>query len=374
MKIVISQNRARAAQKSPIQKRFERLSRKLLELRRHNQDFERELNELVGLYSDYSRQQDEAQLDTLKALAQKLIVFASRKSLADWHRDELGHWLGQLVSKIAAFDRQAAAALDLDYQAALAKSMDMTLEEMQQELHYALSDFEAFFDTNPNQAEADWDETEDDEGLQDDLFGFDGLHKDTDPPWADAWEDDPAQQEEDRFEPAHRQDKNPMDSDWVKQLFRKAAQALHPDREQDEDKRAIKQQQMTQLLKARKQGDLMTLLSIYSEHIDERGIEIAEQEMAQICALLEEQIEELAFERATYACTHPVRYQVYQTLYASDAESRQEKIEDWKQALAEQAQAEARLLDSLKNLSQLRQALRERQQQRYYADPSLFGF
>jgi hypothetical protein len=56
-----------------------------------------------------------------------------------------------------------------------------------------------------------------------------------------------------------------MDGSWAKDLFRRAAQALHPDREPDPEPRQMKQERMCELLRARKQGDIMAMLSIYSE-------------------------------------------------------------------------------------------------------------
>jgi len=55
----------------------------------------------------------------------------------------------------------------------------------------------------------------------------------------------------------------------VERLFRRLAQALHPDREPDESRRALKQQLMGRALAARTARDLDTLLALHVQHIGE---------------------------------------------------------------------------------------------------------
>ena len=53
----------------------------------------------------------------------------------------------------------------------------------------------------------------------------------------------------------------------LERLFRRLARALHPDREPDEERRAIKHVLMSTALAARRAKDLDTLLSLHAEHV-----------------------------------------------------------------------------------------------------------
>lgn len=56
---------------------------------------------------------------------------------------------------------------------------------------------------------------------------------------------------------------------FVSPLFRRLAQVLHPDKEPDPSKRAVKQELMRQALDARAQGDVDVLLDLYQQHVGE---------------------------------------------------------------------------------------------------------
>jgi hypothetical protein len=123
----------------------------------------------------------------------------------------------------------------------------MSREEFQEQL-------DNFF-TRDNEA-TDSDHIED--GYQEDLFGFD----DFSPGNADDCYGEYQAEKRQQAESLNGQDLpvQIMDKDWIKVLFRRAAQNLHPDRESDYEKRRFKEQRLTELLSARKENDVLTML------------------------------------------------------------------------------------------------------------------
>ena len=72
----------------------------------------------------------------------------------------------------------------------------------------------------------------------------------------------------------------------MKSLYKKLALALHPDREQDEAKKADKSRQMTQLLTAWQEKDIYTLLKLADQHLDDKQSPLNELNLLQLLPLL----------------------------------------------------------------------------------------
>jgi hypothetical protein len=351
MKITLSTQVSSKTRRHKTQERFDKLSAKLKKQRQINQRFRQELDELIEFHRQHSLAAEQAQLGNHKALADKLLVFVSRKSLALWQRDELIQWFFEVVRKISPFEPDTAARLEDAYASATAKAWGMTRQEME-ELMGAGSEFD---DPLFDEADAEDDELD---GFFDDFFGFDPKDPDQEP---FSSQDDYASKTGADNTEASSSPRHALDSEgWIKQLFRKAAQALHPDREPDEAKRELKQRQMRELLKARKQGDIMTLLGIYTEHVDSSELQLAEQEMSRLCDLLQDQIDELEEEKDSYIFSHPHRLSVFQLLYAPTSKKRQQRIEEWKQSLADEAQYNKSILNRLRTLKDLKPILEDR--------------
>ena len=159
-----------------------------------------------------------------------------------------------------------------------------------------------------------------------------------------------------------------MDGTWVRNLFRRAAQALHPDREQDPEQRQARERSMQQLLEARKQGDIMTLLHLYSEYAVGGDLVLAKQEMTSACELLEQQLEELCQEKAELIYQDPLRMLVHDLFYSSSRKTREKRIPAWKQDLKAESERTLYLVEQLRNLKVLKVVLEERREERLFGD------
>lgn len=361
MELILNKQKAGGRRKSRLQQRFDKLRSKLERERRRSARFKQDLDELVETFHRRSIENDRLVFDNLVALGEKLITFAGRKSLSDWHRRDLDDWIRDLIERrISQVDRQVAERLRLDYRQAIARSMDMSVDE-----------FVEWFEADNEEIENEYSETgwaehaEDwDEGLwQEDLFGFDDVDPEPEAFDTRAEADGPDWNEgEDEDEADIR--RTVMDGSWAKDLFRRAAQALHPDREPDPERRQVKQERLRELLRARKHGDVMAMLTIYSESVSGADIVIAEQEMTEICDALENQLEGLELERHAEIYSHPVRHMVFDLFYHSSKKERRRRIQQWEQDLRHEEADLRGLIAFLRNLTCLKDVLADRRNDR----------
>ena len=395
MQLVLDEKRSDKKSRSPLQKRFDKLRSALDRERRRSERFRRDLDGLVDIYQSRSRENDLRVFDDLVALSERLIVFASRKTLSNWHRGELLMWIRDLSERrIAPIDRKMAERLQREYNEAVARALGMSVEEMlaNDEAAESAGDFgehsDAEFDggSDGDGAERGRAETPGDAGesgafeedsRQADMFGFDDIAAESaeaeQAHWSAGEEYD--EDEDDENELSRRV----MDGSWVKKLFRRAAQMLHPDREPDPQRRESKQARLRELLAARKQGDIMAVLGIYSETVSDANIMLAEQEMAQVCDALQSQLNILRMDREEYLHSHPLRHLVFTLFYDSTRKGRERKIRQWERELREEADELRRLAPTLRNLDALKGVLRERHDERHKSllasmlDSALFG-
>jgi len=357
MHLILDTKRPGKQRKSPLQARFDKLNKQVARQRRLNERFRQDLDELAETYRHQFLEHNRAQLAVLIALAEKLCTFAGRKSLSDWHRDEIMDWLHELiVLRIAPLQPETAERLHMHYQTSVAGVFGLSRDEMLERVREQQEEAERLFNEQFDTARFQEQDAATHDTSQDDLFGFHDIPPDPE----QAEEDDTFGEDWLTAEAGERL----SDSTWIKNLFRRAAQALHPDREADPEQRRHKQQRMSELLRARRHNDIMTLLTIYSETVGEQDLRVAEGEMNAICGLLEQQLEDLRFEQIAYAESHPERQLVYDCFYHPSKKQREAALNLWKEDLAMEAEQNQRLIGSLRNLTRLKDVLGERHDQR----------
>jgi len=359
MELILDKQKSGGRRTSRLQERFDKLRSTLERQRRRSTRFRQDLDELVELYNRRSLDNDKVVFDDLVALSEKLITFASRKSLSDWHRRELDEWLRDLIERrITQVEPEIAERLRLDYRQAIARSMDISVDELVECFEAECEDVEHGFCKQDSAEHAD---DTDESPWQEDLFGFDDVD-----PEAEAFETSSDANGPDWIgdeEEAHI-GRTVMDGSWAKDLFRRAAQALHPDREPDPERRQVKQESMRELLRARKQGDIMAMLTIYSDSVSGADIVLAEQEMTEICDALEHQLETLEFEKHEYIYSHPVRHMVFDLFYHSTKKGRKRRTQEWERELKHEVANLRALVAFLRNLACLKKVLEDRRDER----------
>ena len=369
MQLILDRKKSSGQRKSPLQKRFDKLRGALDRERRRHTRFRHDLDGLVQTYRSRSLEHDRRVFDDLVALSERLIVFASRKSLSDWHRDELLLWLRDLTDRrIGPIDRQVATRLQQDYNEAVAQAMGISVEALldgnkaENGEHARTGDdhFDEQDGAETAEDSGEYADVSEENSRQADMFGFDDIDQETIDPETFETNEAHGPDEEDEVELS----RTVMDGSWAKKLFRRAAQALHPDREPDPTRRESKQARLRELLAARKQDDIMAMLTIYSESVSDADIVLAEQEMTEVCDALQNQLDALRMDQEEYIHSHPLHKLAFDLLYDNTTKGRQRRIQEWERELKREAASRRRLIPLLRNLDGLKRVLRDRREER----------
>ena len=304
-------------------------------------------------------------------LLQKLLTLGQRKSWANWQHHEIETWISDSIRLLTSFDlideklKSAIAAydafrlgIDLDEDddrplyTQLADAIDRyEQEELESERHHqqemrdhlakeqdeiidsiVLStlgprpDINNTAGTNESllkKLQAEYDLNHDElrkvveedicESLDGVLFDDDSEHDDN-----DFWEN-LSHEDSDNFfkktKPESPINKTAqLDTATLRKMFRSTAAILHPDRESDPALQLEKQNLMTQLLQARKNRDVMALLSLYQEHVTD-GTALNPEEEEQLISSLKDQVEQLKMELEHYtplSMMHEAAWRMYQ--------------------------------------------------------------
>jgi len=352
-----NRNNKRNNKRDKLQARFDRLRERIEREQRKNEKLDRELDELTRWLATQLEEIDRSRLEACRDLCARLIELFRRKSLAKWEREALADWISELQDDIRAIDADTHAELHQKFVDAMGHHFQMTEEQMQARYAEYLESFQ-------EELGADLGDEFDDEfesAAQSDLF--DDVDEAGDP-WFEqeeaAWEAPPCQQ-------ASSAGARLANADWLRRLFRRAAQALHPDREADTDKRADKQARMQQLLRARKEGDVLGMLELYAEVSGDQELALAEDEMKQACQLMDERVNQLVADNEEICMRSPLHFMAWQEFYRVKPATRKRKLQRMKNEAEAEARRMARTAEELKNLKVLKAKLEERLRERYDA-------
>jgi len=111
-----------------------------------------------------------------------------------------------------------------------------------------------------------------------------------------------------------------LSNDTFQQLFRAAAAKLHPDREPDAEVRLEKQKLMATLLKARKNGDLLTVLDLYETWVGEHE-GFSKKDQKSLEETLQAWLNKLEEERDELISSSPLHSRAYHCFYRSSRKS-----------------------------------------------------
>ncbi len=388
--------------------RFQKLWDQAAKLRRENERFRERLDNLVQrMQQEVLPAEHRAAVEHIPLL-KRLLVLGQRKSLTRWERHELSEWIRELMDPIMVSGQLEAELEDAicRYQAytmglELADNSDQSpteqlhshLQQQQAELADAFApespddrrarieseveieldrkigrapqapgdtaeDFDLFGDELFAAKQQAYDEYQQQraemreqlieermaksQNESDDPFGFSNPFTDND--WEDGDNSDPF---------ANPENNTPTISNEVfTRLFRTTVATLHPDRVIDKAQQEINHQLMSKLLKARKQGDVMTLINMYQEYVgDAEGLTGKDEK--QLIKMLERQIDQLKEEKDEYGFSSPLHSAAYENFYFSTAKkteiSFRKHIDHIKES-ARHAQELANTITSLKTL------------------------
>lgn len=357
MGIKLSSSKAFPKAKSKQQQQFETLFNKVTKKKAEFEKLSLIMDELKVRYLKEIHPYELKQLDSLCALADKLITFFSRKTMSNSHREALGQWIGELLDEIGHFDASKAQELSDRY-----KKIVMTLFDISQDqIDEAANQEDLDSQTDP---QAEFHDMMEQLLNEEDFAAFmaEEESKSFEQESSSTFKEERSQQEPDQeglFGNAETP-KIDIGKKWIRNLFRKTAAALHPDKEQDATLQLEKQQLMGQLLEAREQGDILAMLQMRNQFVDNCGMSLIDDEVNHLTELLNQQLDEIDQNRRELLYTGQANDFLYQNFYAASPKTRDKKIQKYFEALERANDERMFITKEMKNLKIMKLIVEER--------------
>jgi len=150
-----------------------------------------------------------------------------------------------------------------------------------------------------------------------------------------------------------------IDNQTFHKMFRATAARLHPDREADPEKRLEKQRLMSELLSARKKGDLLTVFRMYQQYTD-NSESFSKADEKQLVAALKLHIEQLEEEQEEIIYQSPMHCAAYHRFYDSSKKKQNAKIEEHLKEVRQGISASEKMTSTIKSLKTLKPWLEAR--------------
>lgn len=259
--------------KQRIKSRFQRLWAEAEALARDNAELENGLDALVKRISEDVFTAERRLGETVRLFVYRQLEFAHKKSLLKWQREELNDWIDENLSEL-----MAVGMLDepLQNKLALLRASEMGIDIDPDSKLTPAEQLDAYLDTEADAFDNEFDWA--DSGAANktgDLFNDDDELDDT---FDDELEEDELAEllrklhaefegsQERMKTSSRRKNQKPVSEKVFKRLFQQTAAALHPDKESDQNRRLEKHALMSELLKARKEHDLITIVKLHEQH------------------------------------------------------------------------------------------------------------
>jgi len=356
MNITISK-KSSTQKKSKLQQRFDKLLREVKNKQKANEKLKLDLAELYKIYQDRVLPVEKLTIIPHSELANRLIDFFSRKSLAKWQRQELSDWIMECIAYVDAIDSDASEKLYQSHRQAIADYMGVDLDEIAQQSEHGEDSLDEIFenDDNPfNESIKPKDSKA--SGYQEDMFGFSGFEEESE---ADSSNDFNDFFEEESYTETPN-NSGILNDEWLKKIFRRAANALHPDKESDQLKKLEKEKLMSQLLVAREKNDVFSLLNIYTQHVDGDDLHISKDSMKNLCEQITIQKQLLDEEKFKIIYENPIYISIYENLYSKSKKTQDKKIERHLKQINESILDLSQFVSNLRNLKILKAHLESR--------------
>ncbi len=401
--------RLTAAKKSrKKQSEFQKLWAKAEKLKRGNAVFRDRLDAIMQRIESDIRPVEAETARQQIPLVRRLLTLGQRKTLAQWQRQELDDWVGEILAPLKSTEhfeevlddvcRYDAFRCGIELDETASKPLLDQLREQTDRQEDLMEEGENPFDENPfdeDAFKAVWqNEARDDverilnqtygpeppkpekttgdinDLFQDELFAaeqqrYDEYHEARNTAREEMLEEilagppDFADEEDDifGFNPeenllAEEEDTPAISNAVFKRMFRATTGKLHPDRELDPEKREKKQKLMARLLAARKEGDVMTIVEFYQQHVDDdAGLSKADEK--QLIDSLKRQITTLHEAQEEYSFESPFHRMAFEQFYNPTTKKTDQAfkrhIQGMKKSAAE-AESQSREIKSLKTL------------------------
>ena len=277
---------------------------------KRNANFTKKRSKLFEQFKQQAQPAEQKLAEAITAQAEHLIHFLSKKSLTDKQRNELLGWISDEIDYLATHPfSEGIDVADLREQintelTLLAESLDQAVDEesivelanMLDEMFDGEMQFnrEELIEIIKNPALIQehvqrFHEKMNEEEIEkdDDSEEFDqGFEEDFDYQYNRSFSKRNSKEELGILEKLFK-------GSQLNKMYKRLAAKLHPDKESDATKKAIKHDLMQQLATARENKDVFTLLTLYHEHIDDDSFNFDAETLAAIEALLSKKVSEL---------------------------------------------------------------------------------
>ena len=122
----------------------------------------------------------------------------------------------------------------------------------------------------------------------------------------------------------------------IDKLFRRIARSVHPDREQDETKKAEKHAIMSDCLQARENEDIAQLLTLYANHVGELPDSWSDESTGELVIALEAQLRELENRSVALQTQDPVLQIILDRYLGYDTHDIDRRIQKHKDKLTDE--------------------------------------
>ncbi|GAA6167113.1 hypothetical protein [Sessilibacter corallicola] len=353
--------RSKRSQKSRINACWQELKRARAEV----EQFESVMSQIRGeFYRVVLPKEKRVLLPHRVALIERLTEFMGRKSLSEWHRQELAGWISLEIDAVSLVDYPLSLALT---------------EKYNQVIHELYPDVPAE-DSSADEASAGgFNEASERLAYERILEQLKlGLSEEQLQELIDAFEYEQQKQADDVLSANNKFDarSDVGDGKWLRDLFRRVTNKLHPDREQEAELKLQKQQVLAELLSARDNGDIATMLEIIAENLSEQELNNAALDIEQVEQALAAQIDHCKSLKSELIYHSELSHYLYQSFYSSDTNVREQKFSDYLDNIDVVAERLQEMLEFLKNLTRLKEILqiRNKKNNLLYADDLFGGF
>ena len=285
---------------------------------KRNANFTKKRNKLFEQFKQEAQPAEQKLADAITAQVEHLIRFLSKKSLTDKQRNELLGWVSDDIDYLATHPfSEGIDVADLREQintelTLLAESVDQTVDEesiaelanmldemFDGEMQFGREELIALFKDPAllqEHIQRFHEKMNEEELTEEDEYNA-KLDEEFDQEFDYFFEDFNYQHYSDFSEREKRHELGILEKlfkgSQLNKMYKRLAAKLHPDKESDATKKAIKHDLMQQLATARENKDVFTLLTLYHEHIDDDSFNFDAETLAAIEALLSKKVSEL---------------------------------------------------------------------------------
>lgn len=354
------------------QEAFQREWRRVQNLQAKNRNMTADIDELVATVSPQIEAVERALADALYDQTEKILTFMGRKSLPKWCKYELMDWLDNNVSIMQSMpfaghlDFEAlyeilAARVESDVSGQANSGCDDSDSSVKPEGNKPFNSDEndPAIDDMFEELSAEFETQDDGEESSNDF------QEDRDNHWReyfDQQDQDEAGVNKDR----EKQFDKLLRASNINKMFRKIARILHPDKEPDPEKKELRHQQMSELLKARDEKDIAALFALYDQHIGTSPLEELGEDIESATKILQYQVQQLRDEQNNYVPKSIVEAFIFEHFYGKSPRALNAALRKHKTEIKELTENQIAINGAMTSIKAIKPLLEERRESRFY--------